>query len=483
MAHAHKWQPLNGQRRSVFLFGVAAQPWYRDRVIKESQQAGLNVVVAKMISDHSEDLLKTIHRESEHVAEAQLQIHATEVLPDKVDAISGEMRSYLRRQYGNDWCALPLSDYVTEYAAAMTADFSNACYPVRSAEIVKRKHQLRQIWNRLAASSPSLCAVEYCYLEVRKDGKAIASDCSDGFHSLAEKSLLIVKPDELSASIEIHCADSKTKALAVAHDVCDQLLSKWQKVGQSIGTAVRPRVLIESAIDRSARLHPGAEFSIEFLSFMGEHYSIGITQKWTGSNFVESGHLFPAESLPPRLKPVVENAIRQLLQELKVRYAVSHWEFIVTADERVALVEGHLRPAGGRIMELVELSTGQSPTAVLCRAMADGSASFSFHPTHSCGLFWMLPQAPLTKVSKVTYSPVAAIPELRDLYINEEGIKATANWSQAKDWTTRFVHALATGSDLTRITSCCRRVADDIILSGERDGVPASTRLKLATDR
>lgn len=481
MAHANRSQPLDGKRRSVFLFGLtAAQPWYRERVINESQQAGLNVVVARVISDRSEDILKMVHRELMPVAATES--HTTEVLPDKVDAISHETRSYLHRQYGNNWCALPLSDYVTEYAAAISADLSNSCYPVRSAEIVKRKHQLRQIWNQLAASNPSLSAVEYSYLEAGKDGKDLAHYCSDGFHNLPEETSFIVKPDELSSSIEIHRADSKTEALAKAHEVCEQLLSKWHKMGQSIGTLVLPRVLIESAIDRSSSLHPGAEFSVEFLSFLEEHYSVGITQKWIGPNFVESGHLFPAGSLPRQLASVVENAICKLLQELKVCYAVSHWEFIVTTDERIALVEGHLRPAGGRIMELIEVSTGQSPTAALCKAMANGSPGFSFRPKHSCGLFWLVPKTPLTRVDKVTRGPGALLPELRDLYINEEGIKATANWSHASDWTTRFVHALAAGDDATQITSCCRRVADDIILFGERDGVPASTALKLAID-
>jgi hypothetical protein len=480
MAHAHTLQRLDCRRKSVFLFGMtAAQPWYRDRIIKESQAAGLNVVVAKLTSDHSENVLRAIHRESEASPEAQ---SCTEVLPHKISAISSEMRSDIRRQYGDDWCALPLSDYVTEYAAAMSADLSEACYPVRSAQVVKRKHELRALWNRLAASSPCLCPVEYCYLELPKHSEESISRPSKSFNSLPEEMLLIVKPDELSSSIEIHCAASKTEALAVAHEVCAQLLSTWHEVGQSIGTEVLPRVLIETAIDRSCHLHSGAEFSIEFLSFGEHHYPIGVTQKWTGPNFMEIGHLFPAESLPVQLKFMVENAVVSLLQELKVRYAVSHWEFIVTNDERIALVEGHLRPAGGRIMELVEHSTGHSPTAALCMAMADGTQSFLFHSGSSCGLFWLVPQTPLTRVTEVIYNVIAAVPAIKDVYINEEGIKATPNWSHASDWTTRFVHVLTTGSNLAEITGYCRRVANEIVLSGERDGVPATTRLKLAID-
>lgn len=480
MAYPYTLQPLDCQR-SVFLFGMtAAQPWYRDRLIKELHKAGLNVVVARLSSDHSENLLNAIHRDSEMSLEAGLQSH-TEVLPDKVSAISSDMRGYIRQQYGEDWCALPLSDYVTEYAAALSADLSEACYPVRSAEIVKRKHELRALWNQLVASSPFLCAVEYYYLELPGDSKEPVTNSSKDFKNLPEETPLIVKPDELSSSIEIHCAASKTEALKAAHEICAQLLSKWHEVGQSIGTEVLPRVVIEGAIDRSSRLHPGAEFSIEFISFRGHHFPVGITQKWTDPNFMEIGHLFPAESLPPHLKPVVEQAVIRLLQELEVKHAVSHWEFIVTRDDRIAMVEGHLRPAGGRIMELVEHSTGRSPTAALCTAMTERTG-FSFHPSISCGLFWLVPQTPLTEVTNITHSTTAAMPFIKDVYINSKGIKSTPGWSHARDWTTRFVHVLATGSNLAEITKHCRDVARGIVLSGKRDGVSATTRLKLAID-
>jgi len=482
MAHAYPLQSINSRRLSVFLFGVtAAQPWYRERIIKELYEAGLNVVVAKLASDHSENVLKAIHRESETTMAAGIP-SCTEVLPGDFSVLSPEVRGHIRRQYGEGCCVLPLSDYVTEYAAEMSGNFAEACYPVQSAQIVKRKHQLRALWNQLVSSSPSLLPVEYCYLELPENGTTPVRSYSQGFDDLPQDTRLIVKPDELSSSIEIHCAASKTEAMVIAHGVCERLLSRWREMGKHIGTDVLPRVVIEAAIDRSCKLHTGGEFSIEFLSFREHHYVIGITQKWTGSNFMEIGHLFPAESLPAKLKFVVEKAVASLLGQLKVRYAVSHWEFIVTSDERIALVEGHLRPAGGRIMELVENSTGQSPIASLCKAMADESTSFSFDPHVSCGLFWLIPEAPLTKVNHVVRTATTAFPVIKDIYINESGIKAAENWSHSTDWTTRFAHVLAIGDNVAEIMGYCRHVASHIVLYGERDGVPAATPLKLAID-
>jgi hypothetical protein len=162
---------------------------------------------------------------------------------------------------------------------------------------------------------------------------------------------------------------------------------------------------------------------------------------------------------------------------------VSHWEFIVTSDERIALVEGHLRPAGGRIMELVEHSTSRSPTAALCDALADQTSDFSFARQTSCGIFWMVPETPLTSVNKIMVNREVTDALSKDLYVNEEGIMATPGWSQASDWLTRLAHVLTTGDNLAGVLNRSREVARNVILSGYSNDTPTSTSLKLAIDR
>jgi hypothetical protein len=386
----------------------------------------------------------------------------------------------LRRQYGEDWCALPLNDYVTEYAAAASAHY--CCYSPRSAEIVKRKHELRNLWNELARKAGAyLYPVEYCYLELGNESSRAECYPGAGFEDLPENTPFVVKPDELSSSIEIHRARSKREALSVAHEICAQLRSKWYAVGRSIGTEVRPRVVIEKAIERSRALHPGAEYSIEFVSFEGEHFPVGVVQKWTDQNFIETGHLFPAESFPAHLKPVLERTMVTLLQQLGVRYGVSHWEFIVTRDDRIALVEGHLRPAGDRIMELIGYSTGKSPTAALCEALALRTGNFSFKPAISAGIFWMVPEIPQERITKIEIDPVVDM-ICRDLYVNTDGIRHSAHWSHAIDWMTRFAHVIATGADAHQIQDRCRCVTQAISLCGITDGTPMTTHLRLAID-
>src|SRR6185503_8162902 len=238
------------QKRSIFLVGD--QPYNRDRVIKESLGAGLQVVMTKLVSDHSETILPKIPR---NPRDDSASVVATEILPDEASAVSGATLTRLRQYYGADCCVLPLNDYVTEYAATISTQLSAACYPPRSAEIVKRKHELRSLWNQLVAQGATeLCPVEYCYVELRAaaagENQEGAFDYypSAGFDSLPENTPLIVKPDELSSSIEIHYARGKQEAVALASAVCAQLHSKWYEMGRSIGTEVRPRVIMEMAI-------------------------------------------------------------------------------------------------------------------------------------------------------------------------------------------------------------------------------------------
>ena len=472
-------QPINAdQKKSVFLVGD--QPYNRDRVIKESLEAGLQVVITKLVSDHSEAIVAKIH----HGSGTGSEPHATEILPDDASAISNDILGRLREHYGEDCCVLPLNDYVTEYAATISTKLSRPCFPPRSAEIVKCKHQLRDLWNELAAQPDSgLSAVEYCYLERRSyDDNDFEFHPSAGFHDLPDNTPLIVKPDELSSSIEIHFAATKQEAIAIANVICEQLQSKWYEVGRAIGTEVRPRVVVEQAIQRSTSLHPGAEFSIEYVSFEGRHYPVGITQKWIASNFIETGQLFPAESFPEHLRPALERAVQQLLDQLEVGYCVSHWEFIITPEERIALVEGHLRPAGDRIMELVEHSTGRSPTAALCEALAEQKVDFTFAPGNSCGIFWLLPETPLTNVTEVTVNRDVTDALSKDLYVSEDGIKATPSWSQASDWLTRFAHVMTTGKNLDEVLSRCSEVGRNVLLSGHLNDTVTTTSLKAALD-
>ena len=95
------------QKRSIFLFG--SQTWNRERILKESFDAGLRVVLAKVASDTSGELPARVLRDSDGGFDTETLAHTTEILPDQLSAISTEMLDRLRQHYGVDWCALPLN--------------------------------------------------------------------------------------------------------------------------------------------------------------------------------------------------------------------------------------------------------------------------------------------------------------------------------------------------------------------------------------
>ncbi len=104
----------------------------------------------------------------------------------------------------------------------------------------------------------------------------------------------------------------------------------------------------------------GREFSVEYLSWKGEHRFLALTEKFTtgAPHFIERGHLQPARVTPDeeeRIRSVVEHA----LTTLGVEYGASHSEVKMEADGRVFIIEIGSRMGGDCIgSDLVRLSTG-----------------------------------------------------------------------------------------------------------------------------
>lgn len=124
---------------------------------------------------------------------------------------------------------------------------------------------------------------------------------------------------------------------------------------------------VRSAIDVSfskacvvEEFFTGIEYSVEFISWKGEHHFLALTRKFTtGSpHFIETGHLQPApvsDSLRTRIIQVVSHA----LDSLGVEYGASHSEILVNENEDIRIVEIGSRMGGDCIgSDLVELSTG-----------------------------------------------------------------------------------------------------------------------------
>ena len=103
----------------------------------------------------------------------------------------------------------------------------------------------------------------------------------------------------------------------------------------------------------------GDEYSIEYISFKGEHHFLSATQKITTREpfFIEKGHREPApidDKLLSRVKKISEHA----LDTLKLEYGASHIEIRIEGD-KIVIIEIGGRMGGDFIgSDLVELSTG-----------------------------------------------------------------------------------------------------------------------------
>ncbi|MDO4617308.1 MAG: ATP-grasp domain-containing protein [Lachnospiraceae bacterium] len=104
----------------------------------------------------------------------------------------------------------------------------------------------------------------------------------------------------------------------------------------------------------------GTEYSVEYISWKGEHRFLALTRKYTtgAPDFIETGHMEPADvstELLARVQSVVEHA----LTSLGIQYGASHSELKISKDGVIRIIEIGGRMGGDNIgSALVQLTTG-----------------------------------------------------------------------------------------------------------------------------
>ncbi len=104
----------------------------------------------------------------------------------------------------------------------------------------------------------------------------------------------------------------------------------------------------------------GREYSVEYVSWKGEHRFLALTQKYTtgAPDFIETGHMEPADvslELLKRVQQVVEHA----LTSLGIQYGASHSELKISEEGLIRIIEIGGRMGGDNIgSALVQLTTG-----------------------------------------------------------------------------------------------------------------------------
>ena len=131
---------------------------------------------------------------------------------------------------------------------------------------------------------------------------------------------------------------------------------------------------------------PGAEYSVEGLSWRGEHRMLAITKKFTtgAPHFIETGHLQPAP-LDAGTAARVRDTVFHALDSLEIRVGASHAELKIAPDGAIRLIEIGARMGGDLIgSDLVPESTGVDYVGEVIRC-ALGETPLLFRREHGCG--------------------------------------------------------------------------------------------------
>ena len=104
----------------------------------------------------------------------------------------------------------------------------------------------------------------------------------------------------------------------------------------------------------------GEEYSVEFLSWQGEHHFLAMTRKFTtgAPGYIETAHLEPS-GLTAETEERAARIVRHALTSLGIQYGASHSELKISEDGQMKLIEIGGRMGGDCIgSDLVRLSTG-----------------------------------------------------------------------------------------------------------------------------
>lgn len=404
-----------------------AQRWHRTEVIRYAAGMGLIPIL-------------TIQPGEEVVVEGDVQplIGGVLTLPEQPSEQDLQRVAERLNHLCMRWYVLPLDDYITELSARLSQYATVACYPLAAAREAFHKHLLRKRWNAYchAQSHLPLQAVPWAlYL----NGEQVEAD--QGFES--SHGPFIVKPNAYSGSVGVTWVVDKER-LPAAIARCADILDKEAQNPEMRGITIDRHVLVELAAPRQQHLGGCAEYTAHYLTFGGKHLPLGIAEKQIDSHtFVETAHLYPSPSFPHGLKETLHRCVTDLMTDMQVQHTISNWEFIVTPDNRLAMVEGQLRPSGDHVMELIELASLHSPFSLFFRSLDLQALPVDGFPCiNSSIICWPRPAEPLQRVSHI--SVPSKLPKGLALHVDQPALMAARNWAGPATWYDRHLAVVST---------------------------------------
>lgn len=211
-------------------------------------------------------------------------------------------------------------------AIAVNYVANGLCLPGNSQEATARstnKHLMRLAFEQNGDPSP----------------KSMLVDGDTDLSALRLDYPVIVKPTDRSGSRGIFMLESG-EGLEAA-------------VSAALSEGFEKKCLIEEFAE-------GQEYSVECISFRGEHHFLAMTLKYTtgAPHFIETGHMEPAPVDSPTLERV-KRVVFHALDSLGIENSASHSEVKIARDGTIKLIEIGGRMGGDCIgSDLVRYSTG-----------------------------------------------------------------------------------------------------------------------------
>lgn len=157
------------------------------------------------------------------------------------------------------------------------------------------------------------------------------------------------------------------------------------KLMSSDGLEAAIAAAMEQGFEKAALVEEfatGQEYSVEYISWKGEHRFLALTHKFTtgAPHFIETGHMEPAQVDDATLQRV-QSVVTHALDSLGIRYGASHSELKIAEDGTIRIIEIGGRMGGDFIgSNLVELSTGVD----FVKAVIDVAMGVQPHVVKTC---------------------------------------------------------------------------------------------------
>ena len=216
--------------------------------------------------------------------------------------------------------ATDLGNYTVNYVADRLGLPGNS---MECASISTNKHLMREAFEKNGDPSP----------------KSVMIDENTDLDSLKLTYPIIVKPTDRSGSRGIHKLQSPE--------------GLDEAVRNAIGCSFEKKALIEEFAG-------GQEYSVEGISYNGEHHILAMTLKYTtgAPYFIETGHLEPAPVSKETFEKV-KRTVCHALDTLQVKNSASHSEIKIDDRGNIRIIEIGSRMGGDAIgSDLVYYSTG-----------------------------------------------------------------------------------------------------------------------------